>query len=163
MQPALVHCGAFKPSWWQKMPGEKWKLRSEDNTKFIKQIRRMLRFQVDKAYKDDVKTPWSDAAAKLKCTKNLRRQLRKLHFLDFQGIVITDTWDPESCEWKERHFQMTIDQVLKNAQLKGEDDIWLVHEGPSPKPSSSAGPCHCLLYTSPSPRDGLLSRMPSSA
>ena len=27
-----------------------------------------------------------------------------------------------------------------------------------------AGPgCSCLLYTSPSPRDGLLSRMPSSA
>ena len=24
-------------------------------------------------------------------------------------------------------------------------------------------PYHCLLYTSPSPRDGLLSRMPSSA
>ena len=24
-------------------------------------------------------------------------------------------------------------------------------------------PCTCLLYTSPSPRDGLLSRMPSSA
>ena len=23
--------------------------------------------------------------------------------------------------------------------------------------------CYCLLYTSPSPRDGLLSRMPSSA
>ena len=26
-----------------------------------------------------------------------------------------------------------------------------------------AGAKHCLLYTSPSPRDGLLSRMPSSA
>ena len=26
-----------------------------------------------------------------------------------------------------------------------------------------AGPMVCLLYTSPSPRDGLLSRMPSSA
>ena len=26
-----------------------------------------------------------------------------------------------------------------------------------------AGPITCLLYTSPSPRDGLLSRMPSSA
>ena len=25
------------------------------------------------------------------------------------------------------------------------------------------GAWHCLLYTSPSPRDGLLSRMPSSA
>ena len=28
---------------------------------------------------------------------------------------------------------------------------------------SWAMPCGCLLYTSPSPRDGLLSRMPSSA
>ena len=28
---------------------------------------------------------------------------------------------------------------------------------------SIAGNCSCLLYTSPSPRDGLLSRMPSSA
>ena len=27
----------------------------------------------------------------------------------------------------------------------------------------TAGPVSCLLYTSPSPRDGLLSRMPSSA
>ena len=27
----------------------------------------------------------------------------------------------------------------------------------------SSPPCPCLLYTSPSPRDGLLSRMPSSA
>ena len=27
----------------------------------------------------------------------------------------------------------------------------------------SANPNNCLLYTSPSPRDGLLSRMPSSA
>ena len=26
-----------------------------------------------------------------------------------------------------------------------------------------SGDCSCLLYTSPSPRDGLLSRMPSSA
>ena len=29
--------------------------------------------------------------------------------------------------------------------------------------SMTAGPTSCLLYTSPSPRDGLLSRMPSSA
>ena len=28
---------------------------------------------------------------------------------------------------------------------------------------SNAGKSSCLLYTSPSPRDGLLSRMPSSA
>ena len=30
-------------------------------------------------------------------------------------------------------------------------------------PDNNPGPCSCLLYTSPSPRDGLLSRMPSSA
>ena len=29
--------------------------------------------------------------------------------------------------------------------------------------SDHPGACPCLLYTSPSPRDGLLSRMPSSA
>ena len=31
------------------------------------------------------------------------------------------------------------------------------------KKSIGIQPCNCLLYTSPSPRDGLLSRMPSSA
>ena len=30
-------------------------------------------------------------------------------------------------------------------------------------PKIVAKPAYCLLYTSPSPRDGLLSRMPSSA
>ena len=30
-------------------------------------------------------------------------------------------------------------------------------------PQYAANPGGCLLYTSPSPRDGLLSRMPSSA
>ena len=32
-----------------------------------------------------------------------------------------------------------------------------------PKPVAEPEPEPCLLYTSPSPRDGLLSRMPSSA
>ena len=31
------------------------------------------------------------------------------------------------------------------------------------EPKNEAGDSTCLLYTSPSPRDGLLSRMPSSA
>ena len=32
-----------------------------------------------------------------------------------------------------------------------------------PEDNTSIQPIYCLLYTSPSPRDGLLSRMPSSA
>ena len=39
------------------------------------------------------------------------------------------------------------------------DVLWLVH----PKGLDSSTLYACLLYTSPSPRDGLLSRMPSSA
>ena len=41
------------------------------------------------------------------------------------------------------------------AAICGNTTIW--------KPSSQTPLCGCLLYTSPSPRDGLLSRMPSSA
>ena len=35
--------------------------------------------------------------------------------------------------------------------------------GPMAEKENFPFPCDCLLYTSPSPRDGLLSRMPSSA
>ena len=37
------------------------------------------------------------------------------------------------------------------------DAMWYTQDRFKPAPN------HCLLYTSPSPRDGLLSRMPSSA
>ena len=43
------------------------------------------------------------------------------------------------------------DQELAMDGLQGFDDL------------AAAGIARCLLYTSPSPRDGLLSRMPSSA
>ena len=36
-------------------------------------------------------------------------------------------------------------------------EVWVAEHG------GAAAPTPCLLYTSPSPRDGLLSRMPSSA
>ena len=42
-----------------------------------------------------------------------------------------------------------------NTYLVGREDLTLIDPGPNIK--------DCLLYTSPSPRDGLLSRMPSSA
>ena len=38
-----------------------------------------------------------------------------------------------------------------------------VHEDEDLQSKLPSHPKHCLLYTSPSPRDGLLSRMPSSA
>ena len=46
-----------------------------------------------------------------------------------------------------RWLQRNITEV--QVQFKDEEPAWI--------------PYTCLLYTSPSPRDGLLSRMPSSA
>ena len=46
-------------------------------------------------------------------------------------------------------FIQTISDILNPSMFDSDSNKWLVKS--------------CLLYTSPSPRDGLLSRMPSSA
>ena len=77
-------------------------------------------------------------------------------------------------------FQEEISAVGKSGKIEclipGPSRFWPEHLGeePTPKivvsPRAPKGPTEieipvdpCLLYTSPSPRDGLLSRMPSSA
>ena len=45
----------------------------------------------------------------------------------------------------------------------GDDEFTLIHDPDKVYPYMLSGIGVCLLYTSPSPRDGLLSRMPSSA
>ena len=57
----------------------------------------------------------------------------------------------------------SVDSVISRAKskAKGEVDERLAHRGCNTK-KGAVTPI-CLLYTSPSPRDGLLSRMPSSA
>src|SRR5680860_284197 len=52
-------------------------------------------------------------------------------------------------------------RTVELTRFRGHLNIWEtgVHDG---KVQSKQAVC-CLLYTSPSPRDGLLSRMPSSA
>ena len=56
-------------------------------------------------------------------------------------------------------------QVLKDIDLEVAPQEKIVICGPSGSGKSTLIRCinSCLLYTSPSPRDGLLSRMPSSA
>ena len=52
-------------------------------------------------------------------------------------------------------------RAIKSAELKVIDEVKELL--PEKHHYLIDGPDNCLLYTSPSPRDGLLSRMPSSA
>ena len=69
-------------------------------------------------------------------------------FVDGQVTVIADIKDPVSGEKYNkdpRNIAKKAEEYLKSTGV-GDTSFW-----------------GCLLYTSPSPRDGLLSRMPSSA
>ena len=57
--------------------------------------------------------------------------------------------------------KITIVKVpdFRASEATSDEDL----KATAPLPESSAESMACLLYTSPSPRDGLLSRMPSSA
>ena len=55
---------------------------------------------------------------------------------------------------------------LLGRKFQSPEMQWLAGSFPYPIVAANNGDAHlhvCLLYTSPSPRDGLLSRMPSSA
>ena len=58
---------------------------------------------------------------------------------------------------EKQETQEYLDEMSKKADVANEVKI---EEAPS---TEEEKPILCLLYTSPSPRDGLLSRMPSSA
>ena len=57
-------------------------------------------------------------------------------------------------------FEAELTFILLNQMAAFNSPVWF-NVGFEEQPQCSA--CFCLLYTSPSPRDGLLSRMPSSA
>ena len=78
-----------------------------------------------------------------------RKDIRRILILGSGPIVIG-----QACE-----FDYSGTQACKALRSEGFEVI-LVNSNPA---SIMTDPETCLLYTSPSPRDGLLSRMPSSA
>ena len=60
-------------------------------------------------------------------------------------------WAPEPSNDSDELLSSSIDQWINDVKFETTEDV--------PIPERLV----CLLYTSPSPRDGLLSRMPSSA
>ena len=74
-------------------------------------------------------------------------------FAEHNGLNLTQTNNDVLAAWEKNDiFHKSIDEREGCPQF-------IFFEGP---PSANGHP-GCLLYTSPSPRDGLLSRMPSSA
>ena len=69
---------------------------------------------------------------------------------------------PESVGEQARNALATIDKALREAGASIEDTVRVVYYV-GDRNDVDAVVKACLLYTSPSPRDGLLSRMPSSA
>ena len=61
------------------------------------------------------------------------------------------------------NLDMAGDEFAEIIQADSDHDIDPVLPIVFPVPPAPPLPNACLLYTSPSPRDGLLSRMPSSA
>ena len=53
--------------------------------------------------------------------------------------------------------------LFTNAGMNQFKDVFLGFDKRPYTRATTSQKCICLLYTSPSPRDGLLSRMPSSA
>ena len=60
-----------------------------------------------------------------------------------------------SIYWEARIFDLKVREDKSAVEFLENQDVWYTTWGEWFN--------HCLLYTSPSPRDGLLSRMPSSA
>ena len=70
----------------------------------------------------------------------------------YRDIVYTEYMLEHDLTWQQMMEQQHTDEMLKRvAHMEWQDEQRAAWMG------------GCLLYTSPSPRDGLLSRMPSSA
>ena len=66
-------------------------------------------------------------------------------------------------EWFDNKSDLTEDYSLERSYVKSKDNITGVRNFSTNALIEGRMIHTCLLYTSPSPRDGLLSRMPSSA
>ena len=65
----------------------------------------------------------------------------------------------EAVKQEEVKEEIEVEQVPEDKTYENEKQVKLDEKKPEEKDELK----DCLLYTSPSPRDGLLSRMPSSA
>ena len=77
-----------------------------------------------------------------------------------KGAIVVDTERCKGCNLCVVACPLDVIALNKEVNMKGYNYAWQVKEDTCNGCSSCAT---CLLYTSPSPRDRSLSRMPSSA
>ena len=97
---------------------------------------------------------------------------RDLREVDFKIREIIDNYEFPSLTTRDDIFFTLIRSIVgQQISVKAADTVWekLLNKAVEIRPEiifemdkENMRSC-CLLYTSPSPRDGLLSRMPSSA
>ena len=79
--------------------------------------------------------------------------------LDLEGVLVPEIWAEVAKFTGQEKFNLTTQDVKDYSELMDMRMSLVEEMNISIKDIYSV----CLLYTSPSPRDGLLSRMPSSA
>ena len=82
--------------------------------------------------------------------------MRKLIIIFFSLLLANCSLNKDSQYWTENSIEKKNNQKKLNVILKKADDI-------TSMTLEEYEIYICLLYTSPSPRDGRISRMPSSA
>ena len=92
--------------------------------------------------------------------ERLATRLRELAFLNPGLTIDLEDERPESAKKETFYYAKGIEEFV--AQL-GENKARIHDEPVVLRGKREVEVDYCLLYTSPSPRDGLLSRMPSSA
>ena len=127
----------------------------KDSSKLLPEVRKYL--EDENSYTEN----------NLKDTK----QTQKILFDEIKGRI---KLDDESLPFKDKNYEYWTKTTTKgNYSIKlrkkiGSEDIEEIWNGDKEKEKVKAeyfgvGDLDCLLYTSPSPRDATLSRMPSSA
>ena len=121
---------------------------------------------------------WRDRFKELKCMEQAsiakllwyiaqKKDMLWVKWVHWKCLKQKDWWDylpPPDCSWYWKKLVISTKELFEQGVSKRATWTWQGHQAYSVKASYTwlmGRPC--LLYTSPSPRDGLLSRMPSSA
>ena len=156
--PAPWHADVWDDDWPRRAPRKAWNMSAEARSKHASNIpsQRLLSVDAERV----IDAIW-------------RNRWRALLAVDDLVVALVDAVAKQDllaetyfCFTSDHGFRLGQHNIMIGKRHPHDVDtrIPLVVRGPGIRPGSTIDALvTCLLYTSPSPRDGLLSRMPSSA